>query len=101
MSSAAESIKALPPEVAKQINSSTAIPSLNNVVVGLVENSLDAKASLVDVEVDYEHGSCTVEDDGLGIPPCEFAQDGGLAKSHREHISSRTPYQFTEQFRHF
>lgn len=80
---APESITPLPPEVAKQINSSTAIPSLNSVVLGLIENSLDAQASQLSVEVDYEHGSCTVEDNGLGIPPSEFADDGGLGKSHR------------------
>ena len=80
---APEGIRPLPPEVAKQINSSTAIPSLNSVVVGLVENSLDAQASQLMVEVDYEHGNCTVEDNGLGIPPSEFADGGGLGKSHR------------------
>ena len=80
-------IKALPPEVAKQISSSTGIPSLNNVVIGLVQNALDAKASQVCVEIDYEHGSCAVEDDGLGIPPSEFVEDGGLGKPHRRRNS--------------
>ena len=87
MPSASGSIRPLPPEVAKQINSSTAIPSLNRVIVGLVENSLDAKACQLSIEVDYEHGSCTVEDDGCGIPPSEFGVDGGLAKSYCERNS--------------
>ena len=100
MCSAAKSINPLPPEVAKQINSSTAIPSLNNVVVGLVENSLDAKASVLDIEVDYGRGSCTVEDDGFGIPPSEFAQDGGLAKSHCEGKASRISLRITDLFRY-
>ena len=80
---APEGIRPLPPEVAQQINSSTAIPSLNSVILGLVENSLDARASQISVEIDYQYGSCTVEDNGLGIPPSEFADDGGLGKSHR------------------
>ena len=80
---APEGIRPLPLEVAKQINSSTAIPSLDTVILGLIENSLDAQASQINIEIDYEHGSCTVEDNGLGIPPSEFAEDGGLGKSHR------------------
>ncbi len=78
------SILPLSADVAKQINSSTAIPSLNSVVVGLFKNSLDAGARRVDVHIDYGRGACTVEDDGHGIGPSEFAIDGGLAKQHRE-----------------
>ena len=73
----------LPADVAKQIQSSTAIPSLNSVVIGLFKNSLDAGARRIDIEVDYRHGACTVEDDGDGIPPSEFSDGGGLAKQHR------------------
>lgn len=74
----------LPPDVAKQIRSSTAISSLNGVVVGLFKNSLDAGAARIKIEVDYRHGACTVEDDGQGIEPPEFFENGGLAKPHRE-----------------
>ena len=77
----------LRPDVAKQVNSSTAIPSLNSVIVGLFKNSLDAGARKIDVEVDYRTGTCTVEDDGLGIAPKEFYDDGGLAKQYREYSS--------------
>lgn len=84
MSTGPDSIRPLPPEVAKQINSSTAIPSLNCVIVGLVKNSLDAGARRLDIEVDYQRGSCTVEDDGNGIPPSEFLEDGNLAKPYCE-----------------
>ena len=77
------SILPLPADVAKQINSSTAIPSLNSVVVGLFKNSLDAGARRIDVHIDYGRGACTVEDDGQGIAPSEFAVDGGLARQHR------------------
>ena len=84
MSSATVSIRPLPTEVAKQINSSTAIPSLNSVIIGLAKNALDAGAQKLEIDVDYGRGSCTVEDDGRGIPPVEFSENGGLAKSHRE-----------------
>ena len=84
MSSGTASIRPLPTEVAKQINSSTEIPSLNSVIVGLAKNSLDAGAQKIEIDVDYGRGSCTVEDDGCGIPPAEFSENGGLAKSHRE-----------------
>ncbi|KAL6714849.1 DNA mismatch repair protein [Lecanora helva] len=72
----------LPPEVAAQIKSSTAIPSLINVALGLVENSLDAEASKITVNVDFIRGAVTVEDNGIGIPPKEFNDDGGLGKLH-------------------
>ena len=77
-------IKALPPDVAAQINSSTAIPSLSSAVLGLLKNSLDAQAGRIDITVDFARGSCSVEDDGLGISPADFQDDGGLGKSYRE-----------------
>lgn len=73
----------LPPEVAAQIKSSTAIPSLNSVVIGLVENCLDAGARKIHVNVDFRRGACIVEDDGYGIPPVEFSESGGLGKPYR------------------
>ncbi|KAM3072553.1 DNA mismatch repair protein [Clarireedia jacksonii] len=76
------SIQQLPPDVIAQIKSSSTITSLNGVVLELVKNSLDASCSKVDITVDYSRGDCTVEDDGLGIPPLEFGSNGGLGKPH-------------------
>ena len=84
MSPGTTSIRPLPTEVAKQIDSSTAIPSLNSVIIGLTKNSLDAGAQKLEIDVDYGRGSCTVEDDGCGVPPAEFSENGGLARPHRE-----------------
>jgi DNA mismatch repair protein MLH3 len=78
------SIQALPPEVVAQIKSSTTITSLNGVVCGLLKNSLDACATKVEIAVDYRRGSSMVEDNGVGILPCEFGEDGGLGKLYRE-----------------
>ncbi|MCJ1301271.1 DNA mismatch repair protein, partial [Hypocenomyce scalaris] len=80
-------IKPLPAEVAAQIKSSTAIPSLSSVVLGLVANSLDAGARKVDISVDFGRGSCVVEDDANGIPSSEFGENGGLGKPY--HTSKR------------
>lgn len=85
-------IAQLPPEVVAQIKSSVSITSLNEVIIQLLKNSLDASAEKLDVEVDYGRGSCIVEDDGLGIAPAEFQPSGGLAKLHRKkptHFDSR------------
>ena len=71
----------LPVEVAAQLKSSIAIPSQDCVVVGLVENALDASARKIEVSVDFRRGSCCVEDDGCGILPIEFSATGGLGKS--------------------
>ena len=76
-------IKPLPSDVAAQIKSSTTIFSLSDVVVGLVENALDAEARRVDVTIDLARASCTVEDDGCGIAPADFEEDGGLGKRYR------------------
>lgn len=78
------SILPLPPEVAAQIKSSTTITSLSIVVLGLLANSLDADARRIDIHVDLRRGAASIEDDGTGIPPIEFGEDGGLGKSYRE-----------------
>ncbi|KAF2025476.1 hypothetical protein EK21DRAFT_76356 [Setomelanomma holmii] len=70
----------LPPDVVAQIKSSTTIVSLTGVVLELLKNSLDGRATNVEATVDFARGACTVEDDGLGIAPPEFREDGGLGK---------------------
>lgn len=84
------SILPLPADVAKQINSSVAITSLDDVIIGLTKNSLDAGARKIDVEVDYYRGACAVEDDGQGIPTSEFLDEGGLAKRYHTSRSSNS-----------
>jgi DNA mismatch repair protein MLH3 len=74
------SIQPLPEEVVAQIKSSTAIVSLAGVVLELLANSLDGGATRIEATVDFARGGCTVEDDGLGIAPFEFGEDGGLGK---------------------
>ncbi|KAI1206164.1 uncharacterized protein F4807DRAFT_440129 [Annulohypoxylon truncatum] len=76
------SIQHLPEHVIAQIKSSTTITSLNSVVYGLVKNSLDADATKITISIDYTRGNCSVEDNGLGIPPSEFKSTGGLGKLH-------------------
>ncbi|KAI1800702.1 hypothetical protein F4811DRAFT_537666 [Daldinia bambusicola] len=76
------SIQQLPEHVIAQIKSSTTITSLNSVVCGLVQNSLDAAATKITISIDYIRGNCSVEDNGLGIPPDEFKPTGGLGKLH-------------------
>ncbi|KAI1816657.1 hypothetical protein GGS20DRAFT_537144 [Poronia punctata] len=76
------SIRRLPDDAIAQIKSSTTIQTLNGVVCGLVSNALDANATKIKVSVDYVRGSCSVEDDGLGIQPVEFGPDGSLGKLH-------------------
>jgi DNA mismatch repair protein MLH3 len=78
-----ERIQALPPHIIAQIKSSVAITSLTSTILGLVENSLDAEATKIDINVDFRRGGCVVEDNGLGISSPEFATSGGLGKLHR------------------
>ncbi|KAK4221296.1 hypothetical protein QBC38DRAFT_513637 [Podospora fimiseda] len=76
------SIQPLPDSVVAQIKSSSVITSLNNAIFGLVQNSLDANATKINISVDYRRGNCSVEDNGIGIPPAKFRQDGGLGQLH-------------------
>lgn len=76
------SIKPLPGDVVAQIKSSVVITSLNNVTCGLIKNSLDAEAAKINVTVDYSRGNCSIEDNGNGISPSEFKEDGGLGQLH-------------------
>lgn len=78
------SIQPLPADVIAQIKSSIAITNLNSVVCELLKNSLDAGATKVDISVDHSKGNCIVEDDGLGISPVEFGENGSLGKLYRE-----------------
>ncbi|EMD68349.1 hypothetical protein COCSADRAFT_79845 [Bipolaris sorokiniana ND90Pr] len=75
-----QTIFPLPDDVVAQIKSSAAIVSLAGVVLELVKNSLDAKATRVEATVDFVRGGCIVEDDGLGISPLEFSDKGRLGK---------------------
>lgn len=83
MDSRTPSIRALPPEVVAQIKSSTLITSLTGVISELIKNSLDAEARRITIKVDFQKGGCTVEDDGCGIPPDEFQENGSIGKLHR------------------
>ncbi|RJE23534.1 DNA mismatch repair protein [Aspergillus sclerotialis] len=89
MSSNDGRIQPLPSDVVAKIKSSTSITHLNGVVVELVKNSLDADAHSISVTVDFQRGSCIVEDDGEGIPAAEFEPNGGLGKAH--HTSKLQP----------
>lgn len=79
----ASAIVVLPIDVVAQIKSSANITSLTSAILGLVQNSLDAQASNISIEIDFKRGGCVVEDDGLGILPTEFGENGGLGKLHR------------------
>jgi DNA mismatch repair protein MLH3 len=78
------SIQPLPPAVIAQIKSSITVTNLNSVVTELLRNSLDADSKKIDINVDYGRGGCVVEDDGLGILPFEFGENGGLGKLYRK-----------------
>ncbi|KAL6855469.1 DNA mismatch repair protein [Amphichorda felina] len=82
------SIRQLPEDVVDRLKSSVVITSLNGVVCGLLKNSLDAGAAKINITVDYSRGNCTLEDNGIGIPPEEFKEGGGLGKLHH---TSRFP----------
>lgn len=82
MSSQPSSIRPLSPESQAQIRSSVVITSLNDAVMGLLENVLDASATCADIRLDYVKGYCSMTDNGIGIPVAEFGTDGHLGSLH-------------------
>lgn len=78
-------IRPVPAHVIAQIKSSATITSLGPVVLELVKNSLDAHATKIEVAVDFARGGCAIEDNGLGILPHEFREEGGLGKLYCTH----------------
>ncbi|PIA93781.1 DNA mismatch repair protein MLH3 [Cercospora beticola] len=69
-------------EAISQIHSSKHITTLQGVVCSLLENSLDAGADKISISVDWMRGSCSVEDNGAGIPSAEFLENGSLGRMH-------------------
>lgn len=80
------SIQPLPRDVVAQIKSSATVTSLNGAVFGLLQNSLDAGASKINIAVDYGRGNCSAEDNGVGIAPAGFREDGGLGQLHCKYL---------------
>ena len=77
----------LPPDAVSQIRSSKHITTLQGVAFALLENSLDAGAVKIELCLDFPRGSCSVEDDGEGVLPSEFLEEGGLGRMY--HTSKR------------
>ena len=84
---AGRSIFPLPSDVRAQIQSSITITSLEDVVVELVKNALDAEATEIKIHLDSSKGACEVKDNGVGIPPADFGADGSLGRQFRKRAS--------------
>lgn len=65
-----------------QISSASAITSLGEAAVGLVQNALDARPASIEIELDFSQGFCMVKDDGVGIQRQNFEEDGCLGQMH-------------------
>ena len=85
----AGTILPLATDVVAQIRSTSTIVSLEDAVVGLFQNSLDAGASRITVLVTFGRGGCTVEDNGSGILTANFAENGKLGQMHCKCIEIR------------
>jgi DNA mismatch repair protein MLH3 len=57
----------LPESTRSKLRSTTILTSLPQVVIELVQNSLDANATTVEVGINVNDWSCWVRDDGVGI----------------------------------
>ena len=67
MPSPVKSIQRLPQATRTRLRSTQIITTLSQIISELVQNSLDARASHVDVGLDFEAWECWVRDDGVGM----------------------------------
>jgi DNA mismatch repair protein MutL len=90
-------IKLLAPEVRDKIAAGEVITRPNSVIKELIENSLDAKARRVDIEIE-EGGKkkCLVNDDGLGM-----AREDALLAIERYATSKITDIEDIEKIRSY
>lgn len=58
----------LPEKTRTRLRSTQIITSLPQLISELLQNALDAGAKHVDTSIDCEEWTCTVRDDGVGIP---------------------------------
>lgn len=65
-------IQPLPERTTSLLRSSVVISSLPCVLSELVQNSLDARASLIRLTVDLDRWTLACHDDGHGIPPTQL-----------------------------
>lgn len=65
-----------------KIKSAVQITCLNQIILELVKNALDAHASNIKVTLNYSRGFCSVIDNGHGIAAQEFEEDGRLAQPY-------------------
>jgi len=63
-----KTLQLLSEPVRTRLRSTQILTSLPQVVSELVQNSLDASASHIDIGVDCQEWECWVKDDGHGIP---------------------------------
>ena len=82
MSTFVRPILPLSDEVRSQIAATIEIRTLIDAVEQFLRNSIDARATSIDIEVDFKTGHCSVTDDGDGIPAIEFNQQSLLAQAH-------------------
>lgn len=77
-----------------QIKSSVRIVSLDDVIIELVKNALDAQATKIQIVLSYSQGYCSVLDDGHGIPAEEFRDGGRLAQPYCTSKITRTDFTY-------
>jgi DNA mismatch repair protein MLH3 len=87
-------MQALPDATRSKIRSTQILTSLPQIVSELVQNSLDAGASQIDIGFDTEEWACWVQDNGTGVSKdglCLLAKglEGGRYSEHAIHDPSK------------
>lgn len=67
------SLNRLPATTQSKLRSTQILVSLPQIISELVQNSLDAEATQIDVGVDCDAWSCWVRDDGVGMSKSDLA----------------------------
>lgn len=81
-------LQQLPSHTQAKLRSTQILVSLPQIISELVQNSLDADASQIDIGVDCEDWSCWVRDDGRGISKADLV---ALQSAERYGVYRRFP----------
>jgi DNA mismatch repair protein MLH3 len=71
-------IRRLPESVVTHLRSTLAVTTLSDAISELVQNSLDANARSIKIQVNLPRNSCVIEDDGVGIAPVDVSMVGKM-----------------------
>jgi DNA mismatch repair ATPase MutL len=98
----AASIRQLSKRTASAIQAGVVVPKLDRIIIELVQNSLDAQSTGIDITLQHDNTSLTIADNGHGITFADLKTVGSAACSSKQNPlqSSQPTFGFRGQALH-